>query len=131
MSLMMKAYSRRQLTRVEQIASYRISRDRMVVENAFIIFVSQFRVLLGIMEQRPRLFVDIVFENGVLQNMRAHKQGADNVPTLANYVAALWNKQVVYLPNENYRHPSREAKRQRELTKDYFSHVGALAGQVT
>ena len=33
------------------------------------------------------------------------------------------------MPNENYRNPSREAKDQQELLKDYFNHVGALAGQ--
>ena len=33
------------------------------------------------------------------------------------------------MPSENNRNPSSEAKHQRELLKDYFSHVGALAGQ--
>ena len=30
---------------------------------------------------------------------------------------------------ENFRNPLREAKHQRDLLKDYFNHVGALAGQ--
>ena len=33
------------------------------------------------------------------------------------------------MPNENYGNPSREAKHQQELLKDYFSHVGVLTGQ--
>ena len=33
------------------------------------------------------------------------------------------------MPDDNYRNPSREAKHQRDLLKDYFNHVGALAGQ--
>ena len=37
-----------------------------------------------------------------------------------------WN---VYVPNDNYRNPSREAKYQRDLLKDYFNHMEALAGQ--
>ena len=33
------------------------------------------------------------------------------------------------MPDENYRNPLREAKHQKDLLKDYFNHVGALAGQ--
>ena len=35
------------------------------------------------------------------------------------------------MPDENYRNPAREAKHQRDLLKDYFNHVGALAGRRT
>ena len=55
MPWMVKPYSRKQPTREERIANYRISGVRMVVENAFGILVCQFRVLLGTMEQRPRV----------------------------------------------------------------------------
>ena len=37
--------------------------------------------------------------------------------------------QVEQGQNENLRNPSREAKNQRDLLKDYFNHLGALAGQ--
>ena len=33
------------------------------------------------------------------------------------------------MPDENYRNPLREAKHQLEVLKDYFNHIGALAGQ--
>ena len=56
MPWMVKPYSRRQLTREERIANYRISRGRRVLENTFEILVNQFRVLLGTIEQRPRVF---------------------------------------------------------------------------
>ena len=55
MPWMVKPYSRGQLTKEERIANYRISRDRRVVENALGILVSHFRVLLGTMEQRPKI----------------------------------------------------------------------------
>ena len=63
----------------------------------------------------------------VVHNMlRTHQGGTDRAPTTANDVVALQNEQAVYVPNEN---PLREAKHQRELQKDYFNDVGALAGQ--
>ena len=50
--------------------------------------------------------------------LRTHQGGADRAPTPTNDVAALQNGQAVYVPNENYRNPLREAKHQQELLKD-------------
>ena len=87
MPWMVKPYSRRQLTREERIANYRISRGRRVVENTFRILVSWFRVLLGTMEQRQRVVKDIVFTCVVLHNMvRTHQGRADRAPTPGNDV---------------------------------------------
>ena len=61
--------------------------------------------------------------------VRTPHGGADKEPTPANTVAALQNKKVVYVLDDNFRTPSREAKHQRDLLKDYFNHVGILAGQ--
>ena len=101
-----------------------------MVENAFGILVSWFRVLLGTMEQRPQIVKDIVLMYVVLHSMlRTHHGGADREPTPGNHVAAQQNEQTVYVPNEKCTTPLREAKNQRELLKDYFNHMGALAGQ--
>ena len=61
--------------------------------------------------------------------LRTHQGRADRAPTQADDIAALQNEQVVYVPDGNYRNASRESKHQRDLLKDYFNHLGALAGQ--
>ena len=55
MPWMVKPYTRRQLTREDRRANYRISKRRRVLENMFGILVSRFRVLLCTMEQRPKV----------------------------------------------------------------------------
>ena len=62
--------------------------------------------------------------------LRTHQGKADGAPTPGNDVEAQHNEQAVYVPNENYRNPLREAKHQRELLKDYFSHMRTLPGQM-
>ena len=82
-----------------------------MVENVYGILVSRFRVLLGTIGQR--IIRDIVFTCVVWHNMpRTHQGGADSAPTAVNDVAALQNEEALYVPNENYSNPLREAKPQ-------------------
>ena len=100
------------------------------MENAFGILASRSRVLLGTMEQKPKVVKDIVLACIVLHNMlRIHEDGADRAFIQAADIAALQNEQMVYVPNDSYRNPLKEAKYQRDLLKDYFNHVGALTWQ--
>ena len=74
MPWMVKQYSLRKLTMEERIAINRISKGRRVVENAFGILVSNFRVLLGTREQIPRAVGDIVFTCVVFHStLRTHQ----------------------------------------------------------
>ena len=99
------------------------------MENVFGILASRFMVLLGTMEPKikgcQRHCFEIVFHN----IQRTHQGGPDRAPTPADDIAALQTGQVVYVPDENYRNPSNDAKHLQDLLKDYFNHVGALAQQ--
>ena len=98
-----------------------------MVENSFGILVKRFRVLLTTMEQRPKVVRDLVLTCVVLHSMlRSHQGGADRRTTPADDIQPPQGEQRHH---ENLRNQSREAKHQQDLLKDYFNHVGALAGQ--
>ena len=129
MPWLVKPYSRRQLTREERIANYRISRGEGGRELIGIL-VKRFRVLLTTMEQRPKVVRDIVLTCVVLHNMlRSHHVGVDRPPTPTDDIQAPQADQGEQGHNRNFRNPSTEDKHRRDLLKDYFNHVGALAGQ--
>ena len=100
-----------------------------MVKNSFGILVGRFRLLLTTMEQRPKVVRDIVSTCVVLHNMlRSHQWEAERPHTPADNIQPPQNDQGEQGQNENFRSPSREAKH-RDLLKDYFSRLGALAGQ--
>ena len=73
---------------------------------------------------------DIVLTCVVLHNMlRSHQGTVDRPPTPADDIQPPQGDQGEQRHHENLRNPSREAKHQRDLLKDYFNHMGALAGQ--
>ena len=73
---LIKQYGRRMLIREERIANYRISRGRRVVENAFGILVSRFRVMLTTIGLPPATVREVVFTCVILHNiLRSQYQG--------------------------------------------------------
>ena len=82
------------------------------------------------MEQRPKVVRDIVLTCMVLYNMlRSHQWGTDRPPNPTDDIQPPQNDQGEQAQDENVRNPSREAKHQRDLLKDYFNNLRALAGQ--
>ena len=95
------------------------------MENTFGIPASRFRVLLGTMEQRPKVVLTFVVLHNIL---RTHHGRPNRAQTQGDDIAVLQNEQLLYVPDDNYRNPSRKAKHQRDRLKDCFNHLGALAG---
>ena len=101
-----------------------------MVENSFGIIVMRFRALLTTMEQRPKVVRDIVLTCVLLHNMlSSHQGGGDRPPTPADDIVAPQAEQGEQGQDENFRNPLRKAKHQRDLLKDYFNHMGWLAGR--
>ena len=131
---LMKPYGRRMLTREERIANYRISRGRRVVENAFGILVSRFRVMMTTIELPPETVRDVVLTCVVLHNiLRSQYQGQhggqqpgddddDEVPGDGHLIGGAAD-------GGRNKNPAREAKRLRDYLKDYFNNEGAVAWQ--
>ena len=122
---LMKPYGRRMLTREERIANYRISRGRRVVENAFGILVSRFRVMMTTIELPPETVRDVVMTCVVLHNiLRSQYQGqhGGQQPGDGWLIGGADD-------GGRDRNPAREAKRLRDYLKDYFNNEGAVAWQ--
>ena len=79
------------------------------------------------MEQWPKVVRDIVL-TCVAQHPEDTPRWTRQGTHLADDIAVTANERVVYVPDENCRNPSWEAKHQPDLLKDYFNHVGELAG---
>ena len=103
MPCLVKPYSRRQLTREERIANYRISRGSRVMENAFGILASRFRVLLTTMEQRPKVMTCVVLHN-MLRSEAI--RGSERHPTPTDNIQPPQNDQGEQGQDENVRNPS-------------------------
>ena len=138
-SNMMKPYSRRNLSREEKIANYRISRGRRVVENAFGIMALRWQCLLSTMQQKPQVVQVIVKTCMVLHNLLRsrypvhHQVLIDREDDNGQLIPGEWRLDANMHDMEQARGPSREAtkaKKEREYLKLYFnSPAGSVPWQ--
>lgn len=68
-SFMMKPYSKREMTKEENIFNYRLSRARRIVENAFGILANRFGCLMTCLRVTPETATEIVLSCCILHNL--------------------------------------------------------------
>ncbi|XP_037800272.1 protein ALP1-like [Penaeus monodon] len=72
---LMKPYPGKNITNVQRVFNYRLSRARRISENAFGILASKFRVLLQPIASKPEFVKNIIFAAVVLHNFLRVKSG--------------------------------------------------------
>ena len=125
---LMKPYSLKGRGRPFQIANYRISRGRRVVENAFGILPSRFRFLSNTILVHPKRVKDIVFSCVVLHNMMRAERGAGSAGDLEDEEIPC-GLEDGDPPGGHVSNPANSAKEQRDYLKDWFNGAGAVSWQ--
>ena len=125
---LMKPYPLKGKGRTYQIANYRISRGRRVVENAFGILSQRFRVLSNTILVHPDRVRVIVLACVVLHNMLRRERGAGGARDLEDEEIPCDMDPAGDGPGPD-RNPGKSAKEQRDYLKDWFNGAGAVPWQ--
>lgn len=135
----MKPYPFKHQNNEQRIFSYRLSRARRVVENAFGIMSNKFRVLLSAINLSPEKVEKIIFACTALHNFlrREHESFYSPVGSLDNenvvdgvVTPGAWRDERQLLPLERLqRNPTNEAKAVRKEFMEYFNEEGAVVWQ--
>jgi hypothetical protein len=133
----LKPYPFQKQTKEQRIFSYRLSRARRVVENAFGILANRFRVLLNPVNLEPSKVEKVVLACTALHNFLREHHSSDCSPTLdvenvltGQVTAGSWRKEQP-LPSlmRTGRRATESAKRVRDEFCAYFSNEGAVPWQ--
>ena len=124
----MKSYSPRGKGKPFQTADYRISRGRRVVENAFGILSSRFRVLSDTILVHLKRVKDTVLACVVLHNMLRTESGSGGARDLEDEEIFCGLEEGDDGDGHN-RNPTNTAKGQRDHLKDWFNGAGAVPWQ--
>jgi len=136
---LMKPYSKKDMSKEELAFNYRLSRGRMVVENAFGILANRFGCLLTTLRLCPDTATDIVLTCCLLHNLlrdktlEASTRLIDEDVEDHNVVAGAVNTDGDLTPGNSTcarNTGSLEAKKQRDYLKDYYnSDLGSVSWQ--
>lgn len=136
----MKPYPLRNMTREQRIFNYRLSRARRIVENAFGILSSRFRILLNAINLSPDKASTIVLACCYLHNFLRQKNtqtflqdSFDFEDTYSGQVRpGSWrnnNQQLVSLESCQQRNSTTTSKDIRNKYCEYFNNIGAVQWQ--
>ena len=135
---LMKPYSHRSQVHHERIFSYRLSRARRVVENAFGILAAKFRIFGGNMLQNPHHVKIITMACCVLHNLLLERYPnvrnlADSEDSHNNLMPGAWREQTsafTRIPQRGGQNFTRDAKNLRDYLAHYYtSEAGAVPWQ--
>lgn len=136
----MKPYSGDNLSNDEVIFNYRLSRARRIVENAFGILASRFRVLLNVINLSPEKATIITLTTCYVHNFLRRNNSSiylrgsvdvENINTCEIQLAP-WradHQQLCKLEPTLSRNPTSNAKETRQKFTTYFNGVGAVPWQ--
>jgi hypothetical protein len=135
----LKPYAQRELDRDKKVFNYRLSRARNVVENAFGIIASRFRILHTAINMKPEHVCYAILAICVLHNyLRASSSSylslseVDREDTVSGTVQlGDWRTNSVQLVNLQRRNTAAtfQAKQNRENYKNYFNSEGRVEWQ--
>ena len=138
-STMMKPYPQRLLDKPKRIFNYRLSRARRVVENAFGILTSRFRVFLTTIRLQPEKVTYLILAGCCLHNFlvetnkHTYTSACDVENANHNVRPGSWRSDQALTsiqPGTNHtRNPTSNAKEQRKLMTNYFCDAGAVPWQ--
>lgn len=136
---LMKPYPSRNLTHAERIFNYRICRARRIIENAFGILASRFRVFLKPIMIDPSKVDKLVLASCALHNMlrvkypNAQETTADTEdPITHETIQGSWrnNDSMQRLSMLHGNNATKVAKLQRDTIRDYVnSNIGSVSWQ--
>lgn len=135
---LMKPFSKRDLTRQEQVFNYRLSRARRIVENAFGILVNRFGCLLTTLRVTPSTATDVVMACCILHNLLRNANAAvprglvDEEDDAHNMVPGTFRGTgdlTSGASNSGGNTSAKDAKALRQYLKEYYNDVGAVDWQ--
>ena len=126
---LMKPYSRHSMDLKVRIFNYRISRGRRVVQNAFGIITSHFRIFQSLMQHEPPVATRVVMACLVLHNLLRIRH-----PTCQQENFGGEGQPLIVLEGNDIPYdgcnPMEAAKRQSNILRDYFMNEGQVPWQM-